>query len=342
VVAGPDTPEFLRGLADRLCAGLSDDKRPDGEFHREIANCLIAVAQSAAPYEDFKIIQRIGTALQNSRLKDPELHGDCCCRALQSLLPPSAADRLVELYLENPDDAAWGKTVSSLLALVGPLGGERAVERLAEEPAASNRLRLLRLIEQIGVQAIPAVRRKLTDDRWYVVRNACYLIGRLADPELSTQLRMVLRHPEVRVQQAAITAIIKNQVTSRAEVMAEALPYLKGQVLEFALDELIFLRDPAVAASLEEFLSKQKGSKAGALEKAVKVLAYLSSDRAVEALGKVLADTGQAQTVRRTALVALSCSTSPHAHRLMFKFSRQDPRDELVVECQAVLKVSQP
>ncbi len=183
----------------------------------------------------------------------------------------------------------------------------------------------------------------LGDLRWYVVRNACYLLGNLADPELATDMHGALRHPEVRVQQAAVTAVIKNQVADRARLLAGALPHLQAQVLELSLDELTFLKDPAAVEGLERFIEQKKSSKARGLEKAVKVLAAIPSDRAAEVLGRVLADRGQAQSVRRTALVALSCCTSPHAHRLMSIFARQDAsRDELVGECQSILGASQP
>jgi hypothetical protein len=339
-VSGPETLEFLGGLGRRL--GEELEKPRDKELHRQVANSLMAVAQSAGLYEDFKLVQGVCVSLHNGLARDPAQHADCCGRALRGLLTSAVADRLVELYLEHRVDALWTKTVTSLLRLSGEVGGEQAFGRLVEEPAAPNRLRLIRLIEQLGAPAIQAARKRLGDERWYVVRNACYVLGNLADPELSTQLRAGLRHPEVRVQQAAVTAIIKNQVSNRAAVLAEALPYLQGQVLEMALDELTFLRDPGSVSSLEQFIAQKKGSKARGLEKAVRVLAALRSDRAVEVLAMILGDRGQAQSVRRAALVGLSCSPSPHAHRLMFVFSGQDPKDELVGECRSLLGVSQP
>lgn len=342
VVAGPETPDFLRKLARRLSARLTDEKGDDRELHRQLANCLVNVAHSTSLYEDFKLVQSIGLDLKNSVARDPTRHCDCCGLALRSLLTPSAADRLVELYLENRDDATWAKTVVGLFKLVGALGAEGAFHRLAEEPAASNRLRLLRLIEQLGAPAIEAGRKRLADNRWYVVRNACHLLGNLGDPDLSSQLRSALRHPEVRVQQAAVTAIIRNQSTNRAVALADALPHLKGQVLEITLDELTFLKDSAIIDPLEQFIHLKKGTRTGGLEKAVRVLAAIPSDRAVEVLSGVLADARHARPVRRAALIALSCSSSPHAHRLMYRFSRSDPKDDLVAECQSLLGASQP
>jgi HEAT repeat protein len=341
-LAGPGTAEFLSSVAGRLCPELLKEERRGREFHQQAANCLASVAQNAVLCGDFKLVQRIGASLLSSAGKNAAQHADCCGRALQNLVTPSTADRVVELYLENRDDPAWTKTAASLLRVAGGVGPERALERLAGEPVASNRLRLLRLIEQLGAPAIEVARKGLADDRWYVVRNACYLLGHLGDPDLSNQLRAALRHPEPRVQQAAVTAIIKSQFPNRAAALAEALPDLKGEMQEITLDELAFLKDPAVIESLEKFLLQKKVSRADALEKAVRVLAAIPSDRAVEVLGGVLADTEQAQSVRRVALAALKSSSSPHANRLMLKFSRLDPKDELVRECQTLLGISPP
>lgn len=339
-MAGSAALEFLHILTDHLCAQLLDEKRLGRGFHQQVASCLTGVAQGAAGYDDFKLVQCIGAELQSSLGRDPAQHADCCSRALQSLLTPSAVDRLIGLFLENRDDAIWAKTAINLLKLPGGVGAERAFERLSEEPLMSNRLRLLRLIGNLGPSATEPARKRLADPRWYVVRNACFVLGNLGGPDLATQLRVALHHPEVRVQQAAVTAIIRNPVPKRAEVLAEALPDLKGQVLDLALDELTLLKDPAIVGGVERFISQTKDGRAGSLGKAVKVLAAIPSDRAADVLSRLLSDTGLALSVRRAALIALSFSTSPQARRLMDKFSQLDPKDELVAECQSLLLVS--
>src|SRR5208282_3594741 len=154
--------------------------------------------------------------------------------------------------------------------------------------SASNRLRLVRMCAPLlGVAAMEAARRRLSDERWYVVRNACTVLGELCDPEIITQLRTALRHPDDRVQQAGVTSIMKCKGPGRAAALAEALPHLKVQVLDMALDELVFLKDAESVEGLQQFVLAKTGSRAGALEKAVRALASIGSGQALEVLGKV-------------------------------------------------------
>jgi HEAT repeats len=338
VLTGTATFQLMRRIVARLSKELLDDKHLDWDCHQRVADCLLGAAQSAALCEDFETVHKIGLDLESSLARDNARHATCCGRVLESLLTSAAFERVIELYVAKRDDLAWAKTVGSLAKWFGPKGGEIVFQLLEKEKSASNRLRLVRMCAPLlGTAAMEAARRRLSDERWYVVRNACNVLGELGDSEITTRLRDALRHPDVRVQQAAITAIMKSQAPDRGAVFAEALPHLKAQVLETALDELSFLRDPASVDGLQQFLFAKTGSRTGALEKAVRSLAAIASERAVEVLGKVLSDTGQAPFVRNTALVALGYSSPPLARRILAEFVRFAPNDPLATECRRIL-----
>jgi HEAT repeat protein len=330
-LAGVQTLELMHTLAEPLVRDLLDETRLHWPCHLGITNCLAVVAENAGRFEDFEFVCKIASDLKRSLTRHPLQHVDCCGSALSRLLPAEVLDRLIELCLQKRSDAAWVKTATSLLVMIGSPGAEAAFRRLEEEPAASNRLPLIRLIRNLGTAALEATRKRLADARWYVVRNAAYVLGDLGDPELPAQLRGALRHPDPRVQQAAITAILKSNAGGRGEVLAEALPNLQAGVLEMALDELTVLKDPASLGYLEALLVK-RDFKAGALEKAVIALAAIPSDRAAEALYKILADTGQALLVRRTALGGLCNHPSAAAAQLVAKLTNLPAGDPLSAE----------
>jgi HEAT repeat protein len=165
-------------------------------------------------------------------------------------------------------------------------------------------------------------------------------LGELGDPEITTQLRSALGHPDERVQRAAVDSIIKCKGPGRAAAFAEALPQLKGEALDMALDELVFLKDPQSVAGLQQFILAKTGSRAGALEKAVQALASIGSGQALEVLGKVLSDTGEAPFVRNKALLALAGSSLPSAKRILAEFVRLAPNDPLATQCKKILASS--
>ena len=341
VVAGEATLPLLRGIVSRLSKELFEEGHADWDSHQQAANCLLTAAQTIALYEDFGTVHKIGLDLQNCLAKDKDLHLACCGRALENLITTASFERVIELYVAKRDDLAWAKVVGSLAKWFGPKSGEVLFALLEKESSVSNRLRLVHMCAPLlGVTAMEAARRKLSDERWYMVRNACTILGELGDPEITTQLRDVLRHPDDRVQRAAVSSILKCKGPGRAAAFAEALPYLKAEVLDMALDELVFLKDPESVEGLQQFILAKTGSRPGALEKAVRALASIGTGQALEVLGKVLSDTGQAQFVRNTALLALTGSSLPSAKRILAEFIRLAPNDPLATQCKKILASS--
>jgi HEAT repeat protein len=342
VAAGTATLPLLRGIATRLSKELLEKKDADEDFHQQVAKSLLTAAQTAALYEDYGTVHKIGSDLESSLAIDNARHLDCCGQALANLLTTAAFERVIELYVAKRDDFAWAKVVSSLAKWFGPKSGEVVFTLLEKESSASNRLRLVRMCAPLlGTAAMEAARRRLSDERWYVVRNACTVLGELGDPEITTQLRSALRHPDDRVQQAAVTSIVKCNASGRAAAFAEALPHLKAQVLDMVLDELIFMKDPKSVEGLQQFVLAKTGSRTGALEKAVRSLASTGSEQAMEVLGKILSDTGQASSVRHIALLALGGNSLPSAKGILAEFVRLAPNDPLAAQAQKILASSQ-
>ena len=332
VLASVQTLPLMHKLAEPLVREILDETRLHWPCHLEATHCLAIVAQNAGRFEDFEFVHKIASDLKRSMTRRPGQHADCCGKALAGFLTPEALERLIESFLQRRSDPAWVRTATSLLTMIGPLGAEVALHRLEEEPAASNRLPLIRLIRGLGAAAIEATRKRLSDQRWYVVRNAAYILGDLGDPELPTHLRGAIRHEDLRVQQAAMTAILKSNAAGRGEILAEALTQLQAGVLEMALDELTVLKDPASVGHLEALVLGKKEFKAGVLEKAVIALGAVPTDPAAEALYKIIVDSAQPLLVRRTALGGLFNHGSAVAAGLVAKLAGLPPADPLAAE----------
>jgi hypothetical protein len=338
VMIDPATLSFVSRIVQRLGEELSNDRHPTGECHGLLAAVLIDLVRLVPDQDDFEIVHRAGRALERSLIRSPREHADCCGAALRHLLPPGSAGKLIDLYMEKRGDPGLTKTAVELLTWLGPFGGEQAFARLVEETVAPNRVRLLRLLTQLGSAGIEAARKRLSDERWFVVRNACYVLGDLNDPDLPQALRGALQHQDVRVQQAAVSAIVKCHSPDSASVLTEALPTLEAGLVEKAIEELLFRKDPATIDGLERFIQISRGTKPAALEKAVQALAVISSERAVGVLGAALSDPGHAPMVRRAAADALARSPQPIARRLMAEFILRAPDDPLAIGIRRALE----
>jgi len=334
-VTALQTLDFVHELVVCLEEGLQSEKLSAPYLHRQISYCLSSAAQSLAVYEDFDFIRKIGQALEASLNRAPEQHA-CCGKALENLLSPVSVGRMAELYVQRHDDAEWVRTATWLLKHSGTSGVEALFQALEDESSASNRMRLVRLLEQLGPAGIVAARKRLEDERWYVVRNACSVLGALRDPELCSHLKGALQHADGRVQKQAVASILKSQADERAQTLAEALPHLQMDVAEMALDELVLFRDPKSIEGLQAFL-QQTGLKGSRLDKGMSVLTAIQSDQALEALSQILSNQTLDYPVRKAALTALNRNTTPRARELLTEFARQGSDDRLVAECQRSL-----
>lgn len=328
--------DFWHKSAERLAHALHSFEQ---EFeHRQILNCTVVLARSSAVYEDFALIQTLGSTLEKLAAKHPEKHQACCGAALSTLLTPTAIERLIEISLRKRDDASGARTAAKLLTWSGPAAIGKVFQQLEDEQVTANRFALIRLITRIGPPALDLARQRLTHDRWYVVRNACKLLAELKDPELLRDLAPVLRHGDERAQKAAVVAIVESRSHARSLIFAEALPYLHAHVLEEVLGDMLFLKDPAVLPALESFIFRDARGKTRLLIAAVQVLAVIPGKRAKHLLSNILSDSSLDPIIRRIAMVALVRSTTPTSAKAMHEFIGGSPEDPVAQECERTLK----
>jgi HEAT repeat protein len=302
-------------------------------IHAQTATALTVLAQSLSSFENFQDVLTIGSYLERSANLDPEKHKRCCRNNLSRLLPASAIERIIELFLQR--DSGWAKNAVTLLRFSAPASIDSVFNHLIGESDARNRLALVRLIGQLGKSSIEVAYKHLKDERWYVVRNICGVLSELKDPDLAEHIVPALEHADPRVQQAALKAIVHSRTVRAAPVLAASLAKLAPNVLDEALNELMFLRHVKSIEGLEVLIRITKGNPAS-VRKAIQVLANIDDDDAVQALMRLLRNPELDHQLRRAVLQALSTNRSPLAIQLLKDFSVT--RDSLAAEVSLALK----
>jgi HEAT repeat protein len=178
----------------------------------------------------------------------------------------------------------------------------------------------VRLVAQLGQGSIDVACRYLEDDRWYVVRNMCGVLAEIKDPKLVEHIAPALRHPDARVQKATLKALVKSRDPEAATVLAAALPKLAPEVVDEALDELMYLRHQGAVADLEAFVSARSGNLA-CMKKAVLGLASIEDEAAVYALGRLFRIEELDPGVRRAALAGIAKHRAAVARTLLEEFA---------------------
>lgn len=312
--------EFATTTANRLGRALMREDLSDF-IHTQAATALTVLAQSVASFENFQNVLVIGMLLENSLNRDPEKHKKCCGNNLGRLLPTAAIDRIIEMFLLQRGDSVWAKSSATLLRFAAPTSIESVFNHLIHERDARNRLALIRLIGQLGTASIDVAYKYLKDERWYVVRNICGVLAELKDPDLADHIVPALEHHDPRVQQAALKALIRSRTVRAAPVMANSLLKLAPNILDEALDELMFLRHVKTIEGLETFIYGA-GINVAASKKAIQVLNAIDVEEALEALAMILRNETVDIVVRRSALHALSNNRSEEAVALLKEFAK--------------------
>ena len=300
-------------------------------LHASIAECMARAAQAASIFEDHDAVLLVGASLERFMAVSPNAHASCCGIHLRSLLPPASVERVIEITIERRNDPNWVKKAMKLWGYGGPLSVELLLDRLEKESDAKTRLFLIRQLGQMQ-QAMELVRQRLNDDRWYVVRNACVVLGEMKDPELLKQLGPLLRHSHDRVQETVFQAIERSRRPERAVIFSDSLNSLRGRLLEQALDEIFFLKDPKSVPGLRQFIVAQKPGVQ--LNKALQTLAAIPGDDTFRALGHILGDSKLDASTRRFAMTSLLRSTDSFAQLLIQRFVETFPADPLAQEAQ--------
>jgi hypothetical protein len=308
---------FAAKTAERLGRTLMREDLP--EFtHFQASSTATVLAQAIATFEAFQDVLAIGLSLEASSNRAPEKHKKCCASGLGRLLPETAIERVTELYLEHRGDSTWGKAAATLLRYSAPASVETVFRHLINEEDGRNRLALVRLVSHLGKGGIDVACRYLEDERWYVVRNMCGVLAELKDPDLVEHVAPALRHPDARVQQAALKALVKTRAPETASVLAAALPKLAPNVLDEAIDELTFLKNASATAitDLEEFVASAKSSPASK-RKALQALGSIQDDGALYAIARLFRMEELEAGLRKASLMAITNHRSPFADTLL-------------------------
>jgi len=301
---------FISRTGERLAKALVMPKLT-GFLHYQIANALAALSSSAALYEEFQQIESWGVALESRVTADPAAHKECCGAALNRLLPTNLVERIIERALQERDDMAWQRRASVLLRFMGTLAIDRVFSFLETERNASRRIILMRLISRAGASGLEVVRKRLSHQEWFVVRNACLLLSEMRDPQICESLRPVLSHAHDTVQETAVKVVIQSRQPDRALALAENLRFLRGVALEQAFQELAFLKDPAVLPALENFIYRHHYGDTKKLRLALRTLIVIPGARSIELVANLANDDVLDEAIRKIALSAVPSAPPP-------------------------------
>jgi hypothetical protein len=131
--------------------------------------------------------------------------------------------RIVGLYLSREASLEEAARIPIFIAAFGEEAIHAVLDRLLMEQEANRRKLLLSLAARMGAAAGPAILERLTDPRWYFVRNLCILLGEIGYRDGAQGLVRALEHFDPRVKKEAILALGKLKIPETAPTLGKIL-----------------------------------------------------------------------------------------------------------------------
>jgi hypothetical protein len=96
--------------------------------------------------------------------------------------------------------------VAAYLRLIPEEGLGEFAALLADEPDRRTRVRMCEVLARVGPPVIPVLVARLGDERWFVVRNVLYILGKVRQASALPSVLAAVDHPHPRVRVEAIRA----------------------------------------------------------------------------------------------------------------------------------------
>jgi HEAT repeat protein len=106
----------------------------------------------------------------------------------------------------------WGKTkyeqIRMIITEVGEPFIDTLLDKLAEEESMSLRHFLMARLQEFGPAAAAPITSRLSDSRWYYLRNLVLMIRTVGDVSHLERVRPLTRHPNQRVRQESLKTLL--------------------------------------------------------------------------------------------------------------------------------------
>ncbi|HEY5460796.1 MAG TPA: HEAT repeat domain-containing protein, partial [Deferrimonas sp.] len=194
-----------RGLAILVELLLSEKRDPDFLD-------LLAALEEAIPRlideRDFDLLDRVLSSLLHVSESGTPARRAAASDALRTV----DFLRIVDAILASPGTLEEEKGGAALLSKHGALAAEALLRKLEVEEEPGRRKILLSLILRLGEQALPSILSRIEGQRWFFLRNLCFLLGEIRAPAGIPPLVGMLSAKEPKIRREAVQALGKIRI----------------------------------------------------------------------------------------------------------------------------------
>ncbi len=245
------------------------------------------------------------------------------------LLRPHALNQAIDQVFDTDRDRVIQEVHPYLEALGTPMA-QHLMGRLEIEPDRARRGRLVDAIRSLGPGALGTLLQSLSAPAWYLVRNSLAVLCDAGDAGCIPSVAPLLRHPDLRVRQAAIRALWKMGGPQSEPHLVARLKDADERTLAEVLFALGQLR---AAAGLPQIQAIALGKRVppGIRIQALEALGQIGAPGALPTLvqclrRKRLFSSGEPPPIRMAAAKALAALGTPEAQTALAQVAAREPK----------------
>lgn len=218
--AGPADTSFNAASAESG-ESAAGDARPfwqnEGTVLDPLREAQVVVDNAARAERWLEVLEVMGKLVEEETALSDQVQRRRYRRAIQTMAPRRTIEGLAELSLQGHRGV-----VSGILQQVGAEATAVLLEMMAGAPTIKARREYFTLLSQMRL-GTDAIINRLSDDKWFVVRNVAELCGELGLEEAVPRLASQVDHPDPRVRRAVVGALARIGTNQAAEPLRQAL-----------------------------------------------------------------------------------------------------------------------
>lgn len=284
--------KLLEKISDRLTSWLKLETRATVAYKKicallkELVNNFIDQKNFDGAMPILDIFHEIRTGILE---KDDNIR-EISAEIINSLASAEHLNTLLDLF--NTAEPRKQEKAGDILIMLGDEALNRILDLLREQTNSNERVRIMRLIINLGQRAVPFVCDRINEkESWYYLRNMAYVLGHIGDEASAGVLQPLLLHENTKVKMEALKSIGKIGGKERCSLLMSAFPRADDKFKLHIIDALGNLRCTDAAAALIGLLEnnpvKDKLLRADIEEKICKALGTLKSPEAIPALSLI-------------------------------------------------------
>ena len=300
-------PESIEALLPRL----KEEKDP--MVYQDISVRLNEQTAAASREEHSSVVLKVMGAYLEHRSPKSGLDEKIREKAAASLDELLLTDTINMLIMKvGTAEKGEREVVDKLLMLAGDEAENLLLDSLVDAKDVQARRNIFTTIVRFGDRIRAKVIDRLSDERWFAVRQMVSLLGEIGGADSVEGLGNAYRHQDVRVKKEVLKSLARIPSPKSRKLLLEALGDDDKTIQGQAIISLGILKDVAAIYALGEIANMRDAFAENVEQRkeAVKALGMIGTDKAVPYLKKVLTKKGWfgksgIEDLRSTAAVAL-------------------------------------